>query len=384
MPVQGDAIMTPGRQPSALVDHGGRAHVQRAIAEFVAGRAVVVTAPDGHAVFALPVDGLDRARFAELGALAGRPLRLVVSATRAATLGADGAAPGLLHLPGTVGLDRVLELVEAARVGACGPIGQADALGEAAVELCKLGRLLPAVLAVLTQELTDRALADRALRVAAEDVLAFRAGQGASLRRVSSARVPLPGAADCEFVVFRDDLGESWTLVRVGRLEPGAVVPVRLHSSCLTGDVFGSLRCDCGNQLTMAIEGIAQRGGGAVLYLDQEGCGLGLANKMRAYRLQDQGLDTVDANTTLGFERDERRYDTAARMLRSVGIERIALLTNNPAKVQAMRDAGIDVVERIPLLAPIGGENRRYLNTKRLRSGHLLSDSSASPDPGDA
>jgi GTP cyclohydrolase II len=124
----------------------------------------------------------------------------------------------------------------------------------------------------------------------------------------------------------------------------------------------------------MAIDRMAQLGGGVLLYLDQEGCGIGLANKMRAYRLQDAGMDTVDANTTLGFERDERNYDAAARMLRALGIVRIALLTNNPSKVAAMRNAGIEVVERLPLLAPVSGENQRYLDTKRRRSGHMLGD----------
>ena len=382
MPLQGEAVRTPGRQPSALVDQGGRAHVQRAIAEFSAGRAVVVSGPDGNATFVLPVDGLNRERLAEMSALAGRQVRLVVSATRASALGADGASPGLMLLPPSIGHERVVELAEAGRTGACGPIGRGDVLMEAAVALCKLALLLPSVLAIPMSEITDRSLADQALRVSAADVMAFRSGHAASLRRVSSARVPLPGAADCEFVVFRDDLGQAWTLVRVGRPDTAGVVPVRLHSSCLTGDVFGSLRCDCGDQLRMAIEGIAGLGGGAVLYLDQEGCGLGLANKMRAYQLQDQGLDTVDANTTLGFERDERRYDTAARMLRSIGIARVALLTNNPAKLNALRDSGIDVVERIPLLAPVSGENRRYLDAKRRRAGHLMDDPTALPSDG--
>jgi GTP cyclohydrolase II len=124
----------------------------------------------------------------------------------------------------------------------------------------------------------------------------------------------------------------------------------------------------------MALATIDALGGGLLLYLTQEGCGIGLANKMRAYRLQDEGLDTIDANTTLGFERDERRYEAAAQMLRSAGFERVALLTNNPSKVDALRAAGIDVRERIPLLAPVRGGNRRYLETKSRRAGHLIGD----------
>jgi GTP cyclohydrolase II len=214
--------------------------------------------------------------------------------------------------------------------------------------------------------------------VAAADALSFRAGLGASLRRVSSAPVPLRGAKDCELTVFRDELGQAWSLVRVGRPDPRAPVPVRLHSACLTGDAFASLRCDCGDQLRMAIDAMQACGGGVLLYLAQEGCGIGLANKMRAYRLQEDGLDTVDANLALGFEMDERRYDAAAAMLRAVGIERIAPLTNNPAKLDALRAAGLDVRERIPLLAPVRGGNRRYLDAKRRRAGHLLGAGTAS------
>ena len=160
-------------------------------------------------------------------------------------------------------------------------------------------------------------------------------------------------------------------------------VPVRLHSACLTGDAFGSRRCDCGDQLRMAIARIDALGGGVLVYLAQEGCGLGLGNKMRAYRMQDQGLDTIDANLALGFERDERRYEPAARMLAAIGIDRVALLTNNPSKLDALRAAGIEVCERIPLLAPVGGDNHRYLETKRMRAGHLL-DTLPVPAAGDA
>lgn len=355
----------------------GRADVQRAIAEFRAGRAVVVDGPGGGSILALIVDGLTPERFADLRALGGGRVSLVVSRTRAAALGADGSAPSRMTLPASIGWERVLEIAAAApgaELTACGPLVGADAAGEAAIELGKLAHLLPAVLTVSLADVADRAAVAGALRVSAADVMSFRAGHGASLRRASSARVPLPGSVDCEFVIFRDDLGEAWTMVRVGRPRAGAVVPVRLHSACLTGDAFGSLRCDCGDQLRMAIDRMAQLGGGVLLYLDQEGCGIGLANKMRAYRLQDAGMDTVDANTTLGFERDERNYDAAARMLRALGIVRIALLTNNPSKVAAMRNAGIEVVERLPLLAPVSGENQRYLDTKRRRSGHMLGD----------
>ena len=150
------------------------------------------------------------------------------------------------------------------------------------------------------------------------------------------------------------------------------MVPVRLHSACLTGDVFGSSRCDCGDQLRLATKRLNEEGGGVILYLEQEGRGLGLANKMRAYALQDQGLDTVDANTTLGFDDDERDYGIAARMLQKLGCTRIYLMTNNPAKLDGLKGLGIEVVGRKPLHAPINAHNRRYMTAKAMRAGHKL------------
>ena len=158
------------------------------------------------------------------------------------------------------------------------------------------------------------------------------------------------------------------------RLEPdfSQPVPVRLHSACLTGDVFGSRRCDCGDQLRLALRRLDELGGGIILYLEQEGRGLGLANKMRAYRLQDAGLDTLDANHTLGFDDDERDYGIAARMLGMLGCARVRLLTNNPAKLDGLSQAGIEVVGRIPLQGPVNADNRRYLTAKATRAGHKL------------
>ena len=145
--------------------------------------------------------------------------------------------------------------------------------------------------------------------------------------------------------MFRDVIGGSSVAVVVGKPDFSKPVPVRLHSACLTGDVFGSRRCDCGDQLKLALARLDEAGGGVILYLDQEGRGVGLVNKMRAYQLQDEGLDTVDANTTLGFDDDERDYGIAARMLEMLGCTRVRLLTNNPAKLEGVSAAGIDVSE---------------------------------------
>ena len=160
-------------------------------------------------------------------------------------------------------------------------------------------------------------------------------------------------------------------LVR-GDVGANAVIPVRLHSECVTGDAFGSLRCDCGEQLAEALSRLAKADRGVLLYLRQEGRGIGIAHKVRAYELQDGGLDTVEANLHLGFDDDMRSYDVAAAMLQAMGARRIELHTNNPHKVEGLEGAGITVVKRVPLEIPAREENRFYLNTKRDRSGHLI------------
>ena len=174
------------------------------------------------------------------------------------------------------------------------------------------------------------------------------------------------------FVVFRDAFGDDPVAVIVGTPDLSKPVPVRIHSACLTGDVFGSRRCDCGDQLKLALARLQEAGGGIILYLAQEGRGLGLANKMRTYKLQDAGLDTVDANTTLGFDDDERDYGVAVRMLQMLGCTRVVLLTNNPAKLDGLAKAGIEIAGRMPLETPINADNRRYLTAKAARAGHQL------------
>ena len=193
-----------------------------------------------------------------------------------------------------------------------------------------------------------------------------------SLIVASEASVPLNSGTPTRFVVFRDAMGGSPVAIIVGKPDFAKPVPVRLHSACLTGDVFGSRRCDCGDQLRLALTRLEDLGGGIILYLAQEGRGLGLANKMRTYQLQDDGLDTFDANTTLGFDDDERDYGIAARMLRMLNCTRIVLLTNNPAKLDGLTRAGIEIAGRMPLEAPINADNRRYMTAKAARAGHRL------------
>jgi GTP cyclohydrolase II len=206
--------------------------------------------------------------------------------------------------------------------------------------------------------------------VEADAVDRFAASHGDALVVASDATIPLVSGSTARFVVFRDALGGDQVAIIVGKPDFTEPVPVRLHSACLTGDVFGSQRCDCGDQLRLALTHLESLGGGIILYLAQEGRGIGLANKMRTYRLQDAGLDTRDANTMLGFEDDERDYQIAATMLRTLNCTRIVLLTNNPAKLDGLKKGGIEILARVPLEAPVNSHNRRYLTTKAVRSGH--------------
>ena len=253
-----------------------------------------------------------------------------------------------------------------------------------ALELARLARLVPAI---VTLSLPATALAPATvgglpaevaggdplyLRVSAEDVLAYPQDRASSLLRVSEAPVPLTGHENSRFVLFRETVADlEHVAVIVGNPDASGPVLVRLHSSCLTGDLFASLRCDCGDQLRGAIDRLGEDGG-VLLYLAQEGRGIGLANKLRAYARQDAGLDTIDADRYLGFRGDERNFAVAVQMLKDLGIGRIRLLTNNPSKIAALRQAGLDVVERLPISGQINRHNERYITTKRDRAGHLI------------
>jgi GTP cyclohydrolase II len=205
--------------------------------------------------------------------------------------------------------------------------------------------------------------------VTVEEITA--AVQAPQVQLVTRARLPVDGLEDTQIAAFRDSgTGEEHVALLVGAF--GGKPPlVRLHSECLTGDVFGSLKCDCGPQLHEALRLIGGAGGGVLLYLRQEGRGIGLANKLRAYALQDRGLDTIEANLRLGFADDERGYGVAAAMLRALGVDEVRLLTNNPAKVAGLEAAGIRIAERVAHHMPVNPHNADYIATKKAKSGHL-------------
>jgi GTP cyclohydrolase II len=239
----------------------------------------------------------------------------------------------------------------------------------AALELARIAGILPAFL-------VDPVDAGEAVPVAVSDLAAYSAA--GALRIVTRARLPVSACEEAEIVAFRSaaDLREHVALV-IGKQSGDRQPLVRLHSECLTGDILGSLKCDCGPQLDAALHAMAHEardsgGWGVLLYMRQEGRGIGLVNKLRAYRLQDQGFDTVEANQRLGLPDEARDFPVAARMLELLGATTIRLLTNNPAKVTALEAAGITVSERVPHQLPENPHNARYLATKRDRSGHLL------------
>ena len=346
--------------------------VGRGLAEFRAGRPVLITG-GGETLLCLPVEGLDKERLAAFKALCA-PVspRLVLTGRRVRSLGFDLSEPVALELASEVDASMILTLVADAKSDHVFVPEPAGPAAVAAIDLVKLAQILPAVLVADTTAAIAAAFSPRIITVEATAVIRFRAEATQSLAIAGEAFVPLRTGMRTRFVVFRDALGDDPVAVIVGTPDLSKPVPVRIHSACLTGDVFGSRRCDCGDQLQLALARLQEAGGGIILYLSQEGRGVGLANKMRTYKLQDGGLDTVDANTTLGFNDDERDYGVAVRMLQMLGCTRVVLLTNNPAKLDGLAKAGIEIAGRMPIETPINSDNRRYMTAKAARAGHQL------------
>jgi GTP cyclohydrolase II len=317
----------------------------------------------------MPVDGMGDTQLASFRRLcAPAAMHLLITGQRARALGLDAAGPVGLAIGDQDNAAAILRLAAdacAERSAATVPVSEN---ADAAIELAKLAHRLPALLVAESRSAAMTAGGFPLIIVQAAAVASLRKAVIASVALSAEANVPLQGGLQARFIVFRDVLGANNVAVVVGRPDLKQAVPLRLHSACLTGDVFGSRRCD-------------DHGGGIILYLDQEGRGLGLANKMRAYGLQDAGLDTIDANATLGFDDDERDYGVAGRMLQILGCTKVRLLTNNPAKLDGLTRVGIDVVGRIPLHGPVNADNRRYLTAKATRAGHKLDHLLAALEP---
>ncbi|WP_110708472.1 GTP cyclohydrolase II RibA [Salinicola sp. CR57] len=357
--------------------------VERAIFDLRRGLPVLVRAASGDVVVH-PLEGCDDEALTALPALAGNPAALALTRHRLARLGIDfGPRVGLVPVVPGDGAPAIVAWAsdETQRLPVDRqPVAAAPA-SEAALDLMRIGLLIPAaVVAEVSQ--AQRAQVEAlvaegtVLAVAAEQIDAYAESRSRFLKRTSDAEIPLSHAERAKFVMFReaDGMREHIAIVIGDRAEWSDAVPVRLHSACLTGDLFGSLRCDCGEQLRESVRTIDERGGGVLLYLAQEGRGIGLANKLRAYTLQDGGLDTVDADQVLGFGEDERTYEVALEMLEQLEIARIELLTNNPEKIAAMDQGGVEVVNRRGIYGKLTKQNRRYLDAKAKRAGHWLEE----------
>lgn len=381
---------TPAAAPSSLREASLRA-VDRASGDLRRGDFVLVRPDSGPALLVQASESATPESLARMEELTGHSPSVVLTRQRAAAIGLCEDVDGVVRLdPGDrLSADLVRRLCDpesavdsAALEGLpCRSIAGTSRDGAVAVtRLAKLARLLPAaVVAPVERPLaTDRlAAANDILSVSAFDIDHYERHAARSLQRVVDAAVPLAGAETTRIVAFRPtDGGQEHLAIVVGDIDgiqkDDCVPLVRLHSECFTGDLLGSLRCDCGQQLRGAITEIAREGIGVLLYLAQEGRGIGLVNKLRAYRLQDDAFDTVDANVMLGYDADERLYQPAAEMLRQLGFDRVRLLTNNPDKVDQLTRCGIEVVERVPHAFPANGHNEFYLRTKKQRSGHLL------------
>lgn len=350
--------------------------IARARADLRMGVPVVVISERGSALVAA-AETLSRARLDEMRTMG--PLLLAITPRRAETLKARAYSDlvARVELPAGADLRWVAGVADPAgdlMTPMKGPLvtrrGGDERLAGAAIDLSKAAHLLPAA---VMAEISDGAAEARRFGLTALELDGLQTALRSPLHRVVGARVPLEVNQVGRVTVFRPaDGGEEHYVVEIGRPDRSGPVLTRLHSACFTGDVLGSLKCDCGPQLHAALAQMGKEGAGVLLYLNQEGRGIGLANKMRAYSLQDQGFDTVEANHRLGFEDDERDFRIGADILKALGFGAVRLLTNNPKKVDMMHAQGIDVVERVPLVAGHSEHNRAYLATKAKKSGHLL------------
>ncbi|AML50798.1 GTP cyclohydrolase II [Falsihalocynthiibacter arcticus] len=342
--------------------------------------APIVLSKAGESALVIASETLTPARLSDLRELGG-PLILAITTRRAETLKARAYDTNAARIvvpsdADTRWIYAVADPENDLRTPMKGPLKTlregASCIAKSAIGLAKAARLLPSAVLLPIENGVAFAHENDLTHVPLEDAEA-EIDAMSPLTLVASARVPLEVSEAGRLHVFRPlDGGEEHYAVEIGRPDRGKPVLSRLHSACFTGDLIGSLKCDCGPQLRAALAAMGENGAGVLLYLNQEGRGIGLANKMRAYSLQDQGFDTVQANHRLGFEDDERDFRIGAEILKRMGFQSVNLLTNNPVKVEMMQANGIQVVERVPLKVGENAHNHAYLATKAAKSGHLL------------
>ena len=365
---------------------------ERALFELRQGRPIWVKNKEhyqpGSSSIVAPVENLTKSYLKHLKGLSNNDLRLVITINRAKALGIKTATNGRVDwqaisiaLDPTCDIDKLMLLASGINQVDDLRTGEANHSETISLSLLRLVRLIPAVVSCRIdnnqQEAAETFSKENSiLTTTTPEILSLTDPSNSIITKISEAVVPLKGSIDTKFILFR----ESNTLfehlaVLVGDPENWAdPVPIRIHSACLTGDLFSSLKCDCGEQLHKSLDYFHQNKGGVFLYLNQEGRGIGLTNKLRAYQLQDLGLDTIDADCALGFQSDERDYNVGMKMLDELGVKRITILTNNPEKLSWAKSAGLEVLGRIPLYGEPNEYNLPYVETKIKRAGHFLEE----------
>jgi GTP cyclohydrolase II len=348
--------------------------VERAIAEMRAARPVVIRHHD-QAYAVISAECFDPGHISlftsesfTAGAVETSGAHLTLTAARLTRLGLERTQAGCISIP-VFDEHRIAQLALTVGAKIDAPVHSPHVIDEAALALAHLSQLIPAVICVPVSGAASHMM----LQVNADDIESFIRETTRHVTLISRAPVPLEGGVQTEFVVFRGGEGlRDQVAIIVGSPHLQEGVHVRMHSACLTGDLFGSLKCDCGDQLRGTVRFMADNGGGILLYLDQEGRGNGIANKMRAYALQAQGWDTYDADEVFGLGMDQRRFGFAAQMLKVLGVSKVRLMTNNPIKIAALKDAGLELLDNQRVLGRLTVENVQYLSSKRERAGHLI------------
>ena len=332
---------------------------------------IVLQEDDGVLLGAVPIEGLTPGLLRQLQILPEKRLHLLLTSARAHSLGIDIGSQALLRIDAqNLSLPTLLALADPLNTSPLPEIKPLPATPsqQMLLSMAKYASLLPAMLTV-----ESNALPQDWLPVIAADVASYWAAPQLDIVPLAQAKMPMEGAENAKLMCFRTRYGTSTHLALIIGDPAQTDAPLtRIHSSCITGDILGSMRCDCGDQLHRALEQIKQAGNGVLIYLHQEGRGIGIANKLRAYQLQERGLDTYDANLALGFGEDERDFAIAGAILKHLNIRNIRLLTNNPLKITAIEKTGITVTERVPLIIPSGSHNKAYLEAKGKKAGHLF------------